>query len=443
MAFVPGYGHDVFVSYAHGDNREWVSRFAGRLESELKKKLGEAVEVWLDTTELRATRDYRQEIPDSVTTSAVFLLLPSPTYLRSQYCVETECQAFADTLSSKRARFTGDDFANEQYALRCPIEQVDNNLHWRLFPGLSDIPFFDASGTFPADKNKFNVAFSTLAQTLIPLLKRMRNRCTPVFLYPLKPEPDLKEARQSLANELTDRSFRLLPENFVGQEDELRQASLAVFLMGEKYDKKVKELAGVARQHGIRWVVWCSPTGQATQVPEQMAQLEFLEKMDSPKKTYLNANVPISELKEEVRSLLNPDPRALPEIAGKRRVYLIYKSADRAEKMNAGRIATSFDEEFHFDHPDDPARHTARLIQSAGVLLLWGNADQDWCAHEFEAVARSARVKGLCVFDPKESKNEVLEQIREKASSVYIAEQFGKFERSRLEQFFDLIRRPA
>jgi TIR domain len=443
MAFVPGYEHDVFVSYAHGDNREWVSRFAGRLESELKKKLGDAAEVWLDTTELRATRDYRQEIPDSVTRSAVFLLLPSPPYLRSQYCVEIECQAFADTLSAKRARFTGDDFANEQYALRCPIEQVDNNLHWRLFPGLSDIPFFDASGTYAIDKPKFNVAFSGLAQTLVPLLKRMRNRCTPVFLYPLNPEPDLKDARESLANELADRSYRLLPENFVGLADQLREASLAVFLVGEKYDKKVKELAEVARQHGIRWVVWCSPTGQATQVPEQMAQLEFLEQMDSPKKTYLNANVPISELKEEVRSMLNPDPHALREIGGKRRVYLIYKSADRAEKMNAGRIATSFDEEFHFDHPDDPAQHTSRLIQSAGVLLLWGNADQDWCSHEFEAVARSARVKGLCVFDPKETKSIALEQIREKASNIYIAEQFGKFERSRLEQFFDLIRRPT
>lgn len=141
MAFVPGYDHDVFVSYAHGDNREWVSRFAGRLEAELKKKLGDSADVWLDTVELRATQDYRREIPESVTKSAVFLLLPSPAYLRSQYCVEVECQAFADSLASKKARFTGDEFANEKYALRCPIEQVDNNLHWKLFPGLSDIAF--------------------------------------------------------------------------------------------------------------------------------------------------------------------------------------------------------------------------------------------------------------------------------------------------------------
>jgi len=63
MAFVPGYEHDVFVSYAHGDNREWVGRFVDRLRSKLNEKLGDSAEVWLDETKLRATRDFRQEIP--------------------------------------------------------------------------------------------------------------------------------------------------------------------------------------------------------------------------------------------------------------------------------------------------------------------------------------------------------------------------------------------
>ncbi len=53
MAFVPGYKHDVFVSYAHGDNREWITRFVGRLESELRNKLGDSADVWLDDSDLR------------------------------------------------------------------------------------------------------------------------------------------------------------------------------------------------------------------------------------------------------------------------------------------------------------------------------------------------------------------------------------------------------
>jgi len=444
MAFVPGYKHDVFVSYAHGDNREWISRFVGRLESALKNKLGDSADVWLDDSDLRETRNFQKEIPESVTSAAVFLFLPSPAYLRSQYCVEIECRAFADTLPSKRARFTGQDFTNEEYAVRCPIEQVDNNEHWQLFPGLTDIPFFDATGTHAVGKPKFERSFSELTQSLLPLLKRMRNHCTPVFVYPPNPEEDeLKKARASLVNELTDMSYRVLPDRYVNLPDQLREASLAVFLQGEKYDSTVKELAEVARQQGRPWVVWCSSLGETTKVPEQMVQLEFLEQMEAPKKTYLNAGQSPDKLKEEVRSLLNPDPRAIAGAGGKRRVYLVYKSANRAERMNAGRIATSFEKEFRFDHPDDPAQHTALLTGSDGVLLLWGNAEEDWCAHEFEAVARSARAKGLCVFDPKEAKNAVLEQIRKKAGDVCIAEQFGNFDRSRLEQFFNLIRRSA
>jgi hypothetical protein len=40
-----------------------------------------------------------------------------------------------------------------------------------------------------------------------------------------------------------------------------------------------------------------------------------------------------------VRILLNPDPNAPEDVGGKRQIYLIYNSADVAEKKNAGRIA--------------------------------------------------------------------------------------------------------
>jgi hypothetical protein len=446
MAFVPGFEYDVFVSYAHGDNREWIGRFAGQLESVLKHKLGDPAKVWIDKEELRATRDFRKEIPDTVAGSAIFLFLPSPTYIRSQYCVEIECPTFQETLAARRERFSGREFANELYALRCPIEHIDDNEHWNLFPGLTDIPFFGKSDTYPVAGPDFEAAFSELAQKLVPLLKRMRNHSTPVFLYPPNPGPDLLEARRSLADELADRSYRVLPDRFVNLADQLREASLAVFLLGERYDRSVKELADAAARQDKPWVAWCSPSAARTEVPEQMVLLEYVEKLVSPKKTYLDASVSVCKLKEEVRSLLNPDPRAMPDLGGKRRVYLIYKSGDRAEKMNAGRIAIEFDPEFHFDHPDDPAKHTARLTGSDGVLLLWGSAEEKWASGEFAAIvnsARNVRARGLCVFDPKEAKSAILEEIREKARDVHIAEEFGNFDPGRLHGFFNSLRRPA
>jgi hypothetical protein len=52
MAFVPGFEHDVFVSYAHGDDREWISRFYDRLRTALTRLLP-GVEIWMDKDDLR------------------------------------------------------------------------------------------------------------------------------------------------------------------------------------------------------------------------------------------------------------------------------------------------------------------------------------------------------------------------------------------------------
>src|SRR5262245_33637414 len=139
MAYVPGFQHDVFVSYAHGDDREWINRLIDRLDPALKQRLGVRAAIWLDDDALRKSRDFSKEIPESVRSSAVFLFLPSPSYIRSRYCVDQECAVFERTIAGRRSRFAA-GFANDLFALRCPILPIDGNEHWSLFPGLTDIP---------------------------------------------------------------------------------------------------------------------------------------------------------------------------------------------------------------------------------------------------------------------------------------------------------------
>src|ERR1700704_1266442 len=106
MAYVPGYDHDIFISYAHGDDREWINRLLDRLKPAIKRRLGVEANIWIDDDSLRKSRDFRQEIPNCLRSSAVFLFLPSPTYIRSPYCVSEECRAFEEILPTRRARFT-------------------------------------------------------------------------------------------------------------------------------------------------------------------------------------------------------------------------------------------------------------------------------------------------------------------------------------------------
>lgn len=440
MAYVPGYQHDLFISYAHGDDREWITRLVDRLESAVKQRLGIKASLWIDDDTLRKSRDFSKEIPDSVKSSAVFLLLPSPTYIRSRYCIDQECKVFESTVAARRARFAADTFANELFALRCPILPVDGNEHWSLFPGLTDIAFCDESETFAAGSPEFETSFRHLVGELVGLLKRMRNDSTSVFLYPAHPSPDVREAHGALAAELSAQSYRLLPDRTVNLPDQLREASMSVFLLGSDYDETTGELAELAAARKDKpWVVWCSPTVEQKAAAEQIGLCAYLEQLDSAGKTYLSSGIMPAKLKEEVLALLRPDPRALPETQGKPRVYLVYNSRDRTEVKNAGLISFHFRKEFHFEHPDDPAQHTLRLSRSDGVLLIWGSAREDWCSREFAEMVQAARLaksQGLCLFDPPETKTAAIQTIRENFRELYIGEQFGRFDPARLQTFF-------
>jgi len=446
MAFVPGYQHDLFISYAHEDDREWINRLIDRLEPALKQRLGVKISIWVDDQKLRASRDFSREIPDTVKSSAVFLLLPSPTYIRSRYCIDEECRVFSETLGARRARFATADFANELFALRCPILPIDGNEHWALFAGLTDISFCDEAETFAAGSPQFDVSFRRLVGELVSLLKRMRNHSTAVFLYPPQPPADLHAAHASLAAELSAQSYRLLPDRTLKLSDQLREAAVSVFLLGADYDERAGELAEIAAtQTDKPWLVWCAPTLEQVGGANQAGFSAYLEQLDAANKTYLNPGISPAKLKEEVLSLLRPDTHALPETQGKPLVYLVYNSRDRAEVKNAGLISFHFRKEFHFEHPDDPAQHTLRLSRSDGVLLVWGTAGEDWCSREFIEMVQAARRAdrtGLCLFDPAESKTAAVQTIRQAFHDIYVGEEFGKFDPARLQTFFDpLLRR--
>ena len=94
-----------------------------------------------------------------------------------------------------------------------------------------------------------------------------------------------------------------------------------------------------------------------------------------------------------------------------------------------------------------PAQHTQRLAQSDGVLLVWGNADEDWCSREFLEIVQTARrttARGLCVFDPKEPRSAPSQQIRRGLRrDCTSASSSARSIRRGCETFFTPLRRAA
>jgi hypothetical protein len=452
MAYVPKYQNDVFISYAHADDHAWITGLVDRLKQATRTSLGIDTKFWMDGDDLRKSRDFSLEIPDAVQSSALMILFPSPIYIRSRYCMEEECRVYKDGLAEKRIRFDTPAFRNDLFVFRCPILPIDNNKHWALFPGATDYKFHDRSRTLGQGGPEFESEFRRLADDVVELLKRMRNRSTAVFVYPLGAPPETKDAKDALVSELSAQSYRVLPDDYVDPIKDLRESAMSVFLLGEDQgateDKVADDLIRMtglmeaARQEIKPWIVWRSPAAAISTSPMQRGYYKRFEQIDSEHKIFLNEKITISKLKEQVLATLRPDGHALRPADGKRRIYVIFdpRSEDIA---NAGMIQIFFRDRYHFEFSNDRRQHSKWLTQSDGILLVWGDSGENWCSQEFEEMqrlGRTAKTRGLCVFDPKEPKKSALELIRSQARDLHVAEQFGpEFDPVRLTPFFESL----
>jgi nucleotide-binding universal stress UspA family protein len=95
MAYVPDHQHDVFVSYAHVDDlplpgaeQGWVTTLIESLQILLAQKLGrrDAFSLWMDH-QLSRHAQLTPEILDNLGKTATLLVVLSPGYLASEWCL--------------------------------------------------------------------------------------------------------------------------------------------------------------------------------------------------------------------------------------------------------------------------------------------------------------------------------------------------------------------
>jgi hypothetical protein len=94
MAYVPGCSTDVFISYAHNDNKEaWVTRLKERLATELASFLTDRVQVWFDDR-IRPGVYFEEEIQQKLKNTPIFIAVISPSFLESTFCMRSELEWF-------------------------------------------------------------------------------------------------------------------------------------------------------------------------------------------------------------------------------------------------------------------------------------------------------------------------------------------------------------
>lgn len=106
--YVPGYQHDIFVSYAHVDDlilpgaqRGWVTTLIEGLKGRLSGKLGRSdlFSLWKDER-LSPHKPFSPEILQALTQSATLIIILSPGYKASNWCLR-EMETFWQTLTQR------------------------------------------------------------------------------------------------------------------------------------------------------------------------------------------------------------------------------------------------------------------------------------------------------------------------------------------------------
>lgn len=110
MALIPGFLHDVFVTYSRDDNSRlggnWIAEFTELLHKtlsdsfrRLRLETGRSVDIFLDDNDLRKDQPLTPELMERVGSSACLLVMMSPSYLRSDYC-RLEREHFSQRMSN-------------------------------------------------------------------------------------------------------------------------------------------------------------------------------------------------------------------------------------------------------------------------------------------------------------------------------------------------------
>lgn len=146
MAYVHGYDYDIFISYTHDDNYAfgdepgWIDQFHEWLEAWLVRRRGLSdLAIWRDR-ELAGNTEFNVAIENKIRSSALFFVLHSRNYPKSEYC-RKELEWFHQYASSR----PGGLMVGERL---CVFNVLLNNMPYREWPKAlgetSGFPMHDA-----------------------------------------------------------------------------------------------------------------------------------------------------------------------------------------------------------------------------------------------------------------------------------------------------------
>jgi TIR domain len=299
MTYALDFENDIFVSYAHIDNRasNWITSLTADLQNLVSEAVGSDVTVWRDV-KLTGNDLFDDEITKKVRGSAIFLPIISPRYVQSDSCLK-ECRAFVSSPNLRIANSSRIHRVNKlplhQGLAEPPELSPDKTLGFRFFEeteaGQREFDNRAPMPTYPQFWQMAKRLAGAVAKTLMLIRNdpRPRNQKRTVFLADVS--SSLRTWREELKRELTGRGHRVAPESALLSEgvfdaalaeSAVASASLSIHLFGDTYgavpegeERSVPHLEyALAAGRKLRQLVWIPP--DTTQPPSDAKMAALL-----------------------------------------------------------------------------------------------------------------------------------------------------------------------
>lgn len=439
MAYVPGFLHDVFLSYACADDIRAdgvVGHFWTLLTASLRaeglpikdENTPDGVDVFLDRRRLKAGADLTDQVLSGARSSAIFVAFHSVAYLQSTWC-QKEAEEFCGNYDERRPKLNGRLFVISFSERGNPKHSTIAGLKARRFRRFyyvnedgRDYPFEPVPGGQVAPKNTDGYTLKQeaidMAREIADTLREMQKETAAPQVFLAATSPARQAQAEDIKNWLVQQRVTVLrtsPDEgdwLQESRDLMAGASLFVDLHEAAPFAPAAEQGKIAaelKKPRIRW----APRGEVSPEAAQavMGEISVIEEN-------------LEDFKEALKAMLSqPSERHKPATAGPAgtpehdaMVLLIGANKDepcvlkleqKLDEFGCGRDA--FLKEDIFENPDNWRKELQELLQHhqpTGVVFVDGDCQGPWADKRLRDllvllpdVAPRAK-PALCLFPP-------------------------------------------
>jgi hypothetical protein len=368
MTVLAEYDHDIFVSYAHLDDkgaRPWVTALVTTLANYSSQRLGRPLRVWMDHA-LGGNQAITPEIIQAVQRSATLLIVMSRGYLLSEWCLK-ERNAFLDVAADrleKQSVFVVDAWRTERSEMPVELRDLKGFAFWAQDDGTGDIA--RPLGLIDAQERRYHERLvdlsGQLAKTLQSLdstvaIGRENSGPPPNTIFIARSTDDLLDREEELYGYLSQAGIERLPRKWYPETSEnafctainadLQRSSVIVQLLGRTRGRK-PEFGGERRYPALQ-----SDLALASGKPV----LRWRDPRDDP-----------SEVSDTVHRALLEDARSCSFEDFKRDVVELARRAPPMQKTRPSGLSVFV----NADNDDmEVAQRVAEILADKGVECAW------------------------------------------------------------------------